>query len=226
MILQNCKLTYFNLPGRGETARLALSIGNIKFIDERVQFPQGQFSQWKEIKSSTPWGSLPILTLSDGTVIAQQRAILRLIGKETGLYPNDAIAAAKVDELMDACEDIILKTNYVGAGLPKDEKEAARAAACTEGGTPHGILKKVDSFIATNGGGYSVGESLTIADLSIYFDSSTLVSGLYDGVPLDALDNFNNLAIIRKTVRSHPAVCKWYDSLDDTVKVPSSFNKI
>jgi glutathione S-transferase len=221
MALQNCKLTYFNLPGRGEAARIALSIGNIKFVDERVQF-----SQWKEMKSSTPWGSLPILTLSDGTVIAQQRAILRLIGKEAGLYPNDVIAAAKVDELMDACEDIGSKTNAVGAGLPQNEKEAARAAACAEGGATHGILQNLDDFIAANGGCYSVGETLTIADLSIYVGSSTLVSGMYDGVPSDALDCFDNLAMVRKTVRSHPAVCKWYDSLDNTVKVPSSFNKI
>ena len=221
MMLQNCKLTYFNLPGRGESARLALSIGNIDFTDERIQF-----SQWKQLKPKTPWGSLPVLTLSDGTAIAQQRAILRLIGKETGLYPTGAIEAAMVDEIMDAVEDIQVKTNSLGNGLPQDEKEAARKAACTEGGVTYDILKRIDGVIGSHEGCYAVGESLTIADLCIYVGTSTLISGLYDGVPPDALSYFDHLAGLRKTVRSNPAICKWYDGLDDSMKVPSSFGKI
>lgn len=98
MLLHNCKLSYFGIPGRGETIRLALSIGNVKYIDERVPF-----QDWPKLKSKTPWGSLPILTLQDGkTTIAQQRAILRLVGKETGLYPTENnIEAAKVDGRSD-----------------------------------------------------------------------------------------------------------------------------
>jgi|EP00979_Chaetoceros_neogracilis_P006552 glutathione S-transferase len=222
MIIQNCKLTYFDFPGRGESARIALSIGNVKFTDDRIQFPQ-----WKELKPTTPWGSLPVLTLSDGTEIAQQRAILRLIGKATGLYPTDVIAAAKVDSIMDAVEDIGGKTNAEGQGLPQAEKEAARKAACTEeGGATYEILKKIDSVIGSNEGCYAVGNSLTIADLCIYVGSCTLISGLYDGIPKDALDSFHNLAILRKAVRSNPAVSKWYDGLDKSVKVPTSFGKI
>jgi len=221
MILQNCVLTYFNIAGRGDASRLALSIGNIKFTDERIPF-----SEWKELKPTTPWGSLPVLTLPGGTVIAQQRAILRLIGKETGLYPTDMVEAAKVDEFMDACEDIGAKTNAAGSGLPQDEKEAARKASCTEGGVTYEILKKIDCVIGSNRGCFAVGDSLTIADLLIYVGSSNLVSGMFDGVPPNALDSFDNLAVLRKAVRSNHAVCKWYDGLDESVKVPSSFDKI
>jgi hypothetical protein len=42
-------------------------------------------------------------------VISQQRAMLRLVGKETNLYPTVFIAAAKVDVLMDAVDDIAAK---------------------------------------------------------------------------------------------------------------------
>ena len=209
-LLQNCKLTYFGIAGRGEATRLALAISGTPWEDNRVAF-----SDWKDLKPATPWGSLPVLTLNDGRQIAQQRAVLRFVGKETGLYPADSFAAAQVDELMDAAEDIGSKTNAVGQGLPQEEKEAARKAACQAGGTTFQILERIDKFIAANGkGGHAVGDSLTIADLFVYTASCNLVGGLYDGVPLDTIDSFSNIMACRKLVRSHPAVTKWYDELD------------
>ncbi|GFH49837.1 hypothetical protein CTEN210_06313 [Chaetoceros tenuissimus] len=145
-MLQNCKLTYFNIPGRGEAIRLALTLGGISFTDERIQF-----SDWREtIKPTTPYGSLPVLVLSNGSAVAQQRAILRFVGKETSLYSSDSFEAAKVDEMMDACEDIISKTFSVGSGLEKEEKEAARMEACKEGGVTYEMLKKIDTVISSN----------------------------------------------------------------------------
>ena len=103
MSLNGCKLTYFGLPGRGEAIRLALFLGDIDFNDDRIGF-----GDWKALKPNTPWGSLPVLTLADGTTqIAQTRAILRFVGKETKLYPiEDHVTAAKIDELLDAVEDM------------------------------------------------------------------------------------------------------------------------
>lgn len=220
MALQGCKLTYFALPGRGEATRLALALGGIKFTDDRVAFPD-----WPSLKPKTPWGSLPVLTLSDGTEIAQQRAVLRLVGKETNLYPmTDHIAAAKVDSFMDAAEDIPGKISSAGQGLEQADKEAARKAACEKGGAVHAIWEKIDNFIDSNGkDGHVVGDSLTIADLYIYTTSSTFVSGLFDGVPATALDDFPNILAVRKMVRSYPAVVKYYENLDASIKMPDSF---
>jgi glutathione S-transferase len=220
MRLQNCTLTYFDLPARAEASRLALSVANIPFTDNRIPF-----SAWKTLKPTTPWGSLPILTLDDGTVIAQQRAILRFIGRETGLYPSDAVAAAKVDEIMDGAEDIMGKTNAVGKDLPQNEKEEARSAACKEGGVIFTILSNIERQLQLNEGPFSVGNSLTIADFFVYTSTSTLISGLFDGVPSNALDPFPKIHSLRTNVRSNPSVCKFYDNLGDSM-VPSSFDKL
>lgn len=222
MLLQGCKLTYFGIPGRGEASRIALALGGVKFMDDRISF-----SSWKDIKPTTPWGSVPILTLTDGTVIAQQRAILRLIGKETGTYPTDSLAAAKVDEIMDAVEDINSQTTKVGQGLDKEAKEAARKAACEEGGVLHALLTKVDKAIGANATSpFAVGNAITIADVFIYCNSSSFISGLFDGIPADALDSFDNIVKVRKAVRSDESICKFYDNLDSSIQMPASYGPL
>src|SRR5271169_5832620 len=95
------KLSYFDLHGgRGEAARLALSIGGIGFEDDRVS-P----SDWARRKADTPFGALPVLEV-DGQVVAQSNAINRYVGKLANLYPSDPWQAALCDEAMEAVEDI------------------------------------------------------------------------------------------------------------------------
>ena len=66
------KLTYFDFHGgRGEPARLALSMGGIPFEDDRV--PP---SDWERRKPDTPFGALPVLE-RDGQILAQSNAINR-----------------------------------------------------------------------------------------------------------------------------------------------------
>src|SRR6266850_1773471 len=57
------KLTYFDFHGgRGEPARLALSIAGIPFEDDRVSG-----ADWPRRKPSTPFGSVPVLE-ADGPI--------------------------------------------------------------------------------------------------------------------------------------------------------------
>jgi len=231
-LLSGCKFTYFNLPGRGESVRLALAIGGIPFQDERIEF-----QDWPTVKPTTPWGSLPVLTLSDGGSIAQQRAMLRLVGAETGLYPTSEehhLKAALIDSLMDAFEDVGTKIYQQGQGLEQEAKEAARAASVAKGGVIHDMILRLEEFVAKHGsssgdGAYyhAVGDSITIADLFAFAMCGHFVSGMFDGVQADALEqegDFPKLTAIRRTVRSHPAVVTWYDGLDDAiVKMPPSF---
>lgn len=209
-LLANSKLTYFGIPGRGETIRLALSIGGVPFEDERIAF-----SDWGTVKPKTPWGSLPMITLSDGRVVAQQRALLRMVGAETGLYPkDDSYKAALIDSLLDFIEDTNIKVNALGQGLPKEEKEAARLAGVSKDGAVHNMMLKIESFIGENGNnGYSVGDSLSIADLAVFCSVGGAASGFFDGIPPNAFDvpEFSNISAVRKSVRTQESVQKWYE---------------
>src|SRR6267142_1433554 len=116
------KLTYFDFHGgRGEPARLALSIAGIPFEDDRVAG-----TDWPRRKPSTPFGSVPVLEV-DGAIVTQSNGINRYVGKLADLYPSDAWHAALCDEAMDAVEDITLKV-VATFDLPEAEKKAARQA--------------------------------------------------------------------------------------------------
>jgi glutathione S-transferase len=65
------KLTYFDFhSGRGEPARLALSMGGIPFEDDRV--PP---SNWQRRKPDTPFGALPVLEV-DGRLLSRMLSIV------------------------------------------------------------------------------------------------------------------------------------------------------
>ena len=96
------------------------------------------------------------------TVVGQSRAITRLVGKGTGLYPSDDVLAALVDECMDGADDIMSITNREGQGLPLPEKIEKRQAACKEGGATYVAVKRVEALYERVGapGPFLTGEVL------------------------------------------------------------------
>ena len=111
---------YFDLKGLGEPIRLALEISGIPYEDIRVSFPE-----WKDMKATTPYGSLPMLEMN-GKVYAQSEPILRFVGKKAGLYPTDDLCALKVDELMAATHDAIMSVSASVRETDEDRKAEMR----------------------------------------------------------------------------------------------------
>lgn len=212
--LDGLKLTYFDMPGRGEAIRLALICSGVTFEDERIQF-----ADWPKLKNKTPFLCLPVLALPDGQVLAQTPSILRWIGKESSprLYPADPMQAARVDELMDALCDAQVAIMATGTGLESDSREAARKAALQPDGSCTKILSKIDAFVKQHGAKdskgalHAVGNSLTIADIKLFWFACFVVSGFLDGVPAYALDEHENLQAVRKTVGNLPEVKAHYE---------------
>jgi glutathione S-transferase len=160
--LSGCTLHYFPLPGRGEPVRLALALSGQPWTDHRIPG-----KEWGAFKPQTPWGSMPSLELADGTHLGQTRALMRFVGKLSGLFPDDVRQAALVDGIMDAVDDMLSATNKVGQGLDQAAKEAARAEAALSGTIEAGFAR-LDATIAQLGsGGCCVGSGVTVADLMV-----------------------------------------------------------
>ena len=174
------KLTYFDLHGgRGEPARLALSMGGIPFDDDRVA-P----SDWTARKPDTPFGALPVLEV-DGQTLAQSNAINRYVGKLTDLYPPDPWQAALCDEVMEAVEDISTKLAAT-LFLPDEEKKTQRKEL-VEGPLPF-YLTRLQQRLKAHGGRYFAADRLSVADLKAFVWIRYLKSGALDHVPADLPD--------------------------------------
>jgi glutathione S-transferase len=174
------KLTYFDFHGgRGEPARLALSIGGIVFEDDRVA-P----SDWERRKGDTPFGALPVLEV-DGQIVAQSNAINRYVGKLADLYPSDPWQAALCDEVMEAVEDIINKINAT-LFLSEEQKKAQRKAL-VDGLIPF-YLTRLQQRLEAHGGRYFAADRLSVADLKVFVWIRHLRSGALDHVPTDLPD--------------------------------------
>ena len=52
-----------------------------------------------------PYGQVPALAVG-GKILGQSSAIMRYIGKATGLYPEDPVVAALVDSILDSEADM------------------------------------------------------------------------------------------------------------------------
>lgn len=197
-------LTYFDFDGgRGEPARLALTLGGIAYEDRRIPA-----KDWPALKASTPFQSLPVLEV-DGRLITQCNTINRYVGRLAKLYPADPWQAALCDETMDAVEDISTQVNAT-IFMPDAEKKAAREKLAA--GPIPVFLKRLQAMLDERGGEYFADRRLTVADLKVFMWSRHLRSGALDHVPRDLTDRLAPALVAHfDRVAGTPAIAAYYE---------------
>lgn len=196
------RITYWKFPfWRAEVSRLALHLSGVPFTNV---YPNRD--SWARMKAeqALPYDQLPILEV-DGTVIAQTGAIARFCGKLAGMYPDNPLPAAQVDELIDTCSDI---TGCLSATMrirdTEERLEARRQLADTDLAQWLSRLnRRVQGF---GDGPWLVGTRMTIADLAVWRLCDWLSSGILDGIPQDILWPHERLAQHRDHVGSIPQI--------------------
>ena len=197
------KLTYFDFHGgRAEPVRLTLHIGGIPFEDHRFTF-----SQFAEVRKSTPFGQVPTLTV-DGVQVTQCDSILRYAGKLAGLYPLDAFQALLCDEVMYVVEEASVKLGPTFRMTGDAQREAR--TALVNGSMPV-YLGWLQSQLQAHGGEYFADNRLTVADLKVFADVSALKSGRLDHVPTDLVEKVAPALIAHmQRIAQNPAVVQYY----------------
>eukprot|EP00123_Amoebidium_parasiticum_P012930 comp21667_c0_seq1/m.30480 comp21667_c0_seq1/g.30480 ORF comp21667_c0_seq1/g.30480 comp21667_c0_seq1/m.30480 type:complete len:209 (-) comp21667_c0_seq1:640-1266(-) len=197
------KLTYFDLRIRAEAPRLALYIGGIPFVDERLSREEFQS---RKAAGSLPFGQVPILTVDD-QVLSQSVAILQYCGRVSKLYPTDEWKAAKVDEVLCALEEMMgpLAPTY---HMEDTDMKVKFRKYLVDNVWPR-CLRALENLLEKNGTGYFVGDSLTIADLQLYAFQDWITSGLLDYIPTDVFTAYPLLSALVQQVQSHPKVAEW-----------------
>jgi glutathione S-transferase len=197
------KLSYFDVHGgRGEAARLALSIGGVAYEDDRIPSPE-----WPKRKPATPFGALPTFEV-DGQVFSQSNSINRYIGKLADLYPSDPLQALQCDEAMDAVEDL---DSRIGATFSMTEEEKKVAREKLVAGPIPVYLASLQRLLEQRGGSYFAANRLTVADLKAFVSVRRLRSGKVDYIAADLVDRVApKLAAHCDRLKQHPGVQAYY----------------
>ena len=187
------QLIYFDIPGLAEASRQTLRAGNIEFEDVRLS--REDFQQKKEA-GEFPFGQLPVLVLDDGTKVSQSNAILRWAGKQSTLYPSDSTEALRVDEVIDALDDVVGVFRSTFRIEDEAEKKAKQEEAAAGPLIP--FLKGLEALAIRNGNnGHLVGSSSTIADIKLTTILSMLTGGFLPGVSTAVLEPFPALLAVK-----------------------------
>jgi len=99
-------LTYLDIPGLAEPIRLALWVGNVPFVDKRVDY--AEIARMRA-SGELPTGQVPVLQLADGSVYSQAGALLRYAGRQAAdpcpcLYPP--ALQLQVDAALETIADL------------------------------------------------------------------------------------------------------------------------
>jgi len=186
-------IEYFGIGGRGAPLRAAAFIGGLSYKDA---FTNGEKHKAVKMAGNRRWSGIPEMTLhdkdgNDVATIGQSNVCLRLIGTMAGLYPENMLQRALVDEVMAACEDVM---GLLGPSFPvKDaaKKKAMRLELMKEDKFPYWFgkfeLRMTENEARGCKNGFMVGDTMTIADIKMYFGIAFLVSGAVDHIDGDVL---------------------------------------
>jgi len=194
------KLTYFNARGVVEPIRWILAYSGQNYEDIRIER-----EQWPELKPKTPWGQLPVLTLPDGSQLAQSVTIARYLARKFNLTGATDLDAARCDELVDALGD--LKNEWKKFFLEQDATKKEEAKKNLLETVVPKYLSKLDQRIENNPKKRLVGDDFTWADLMIVTSLSSLETSLETEVTLA----YPNLKGLKEEVENIPAIKTWIE---------------
>ena len=153
-----------------------------------------------------PCGQLPVLEV-DGQKMSQSQAMATWAGKLTGLYPTDAWAAAKCDEVTQFINQDIRERCISPTMREKDEeKKTALRKELAEVKLPEKFAM-LETLLSPSG--YFVGDSITLADLHCYVMLNWLGMEVLDGVPKEVVLANAKLTNLCKMVNEHVKVAAW-----------------
>ena len=201
--MPNICLSYFDGPGRAEPIRVALRISGISFDDHRFKFPE--FAQLRA-EGAFPLGSVPVMEV-DGERFVQTAAILRYVARigDSSLYPSDPVAALRVDSALDSFNDT-LSSALVPSMFERDPQKKLAMRAELAAGPMARVFGYVEGLIATSGGPFVAGSSLSIADLVIAAQILQIRSGHLDGLGTEQLQPYPRLNALADAYLAEPRI--------------------
>jgi len=211
------KLSYFDIEGVAEPIRLALVLTGTEFEDDRVPF-----SKWGDMKPTTPYGGLPLMTIDDGPVRTESKAMLRWVGAtfSKDLYPREKLF--EIEEAIGLVEDMNKSWTaplYIGMrphifgypeGYSKTEEGKEKVASMRKQWVEESLPKFIgfiEDKIEKSGGKWLVeGDQPTIADCLLVPALRNFSRGHIDHVEANCLDKYPKIVDYIKRFCALPGV--------------------
>nr|XP_019596660.1 PREDICTED: hematopoietic prostaglandin D synthase isoform X2 [Rhinolophus sinicus] len=190
--MPNYKLIYFNMRGRAEIIRYIFAYLDIKYEDHRLEQ-----ANWPEIKSTFPFGKIPILEI-DGLKLHQSLAIARYLTKNTDLAGKTELEQCQVDAIVDTLDDFM--SRFPWAEKKQDIKKQTFNELLTYDAPQ--LLQDLEAYLGERE--WFIGNSVTWADFYWEICSTTLLV-----LKPDLLDTHRRLVMLRKKVQAIPAIADW-----------------
>jgi glutathione S-transferase len=198
------KLTYFDVRGRIEPARLMLEMTGTPYDFEPIPVEVWPTPEGKQrFFSRTPLGQLPIL--EDGSLtLCQSQAIDRYLASKLGLYGSTPLQNARIDEVTETAGDLLLDLGLLFWDPRIHERRAEHRETLR---AKLGHLQNYFQRVAVDAEHWIFHGRYTLADVRMsYALENTLVlhAGLLQEFPLlhHAMMSFFNLPGVRQFVRS------------------------
>uniref|UniRef100_A0A0H5BQN8 glutathione transferase n=1 Tax=Bombyx mori TaxID=7091 RepID=A0A0H5BQN8_BOMMO len=191
------KLTYFNFAGLGEPIRWMLSYLDVPFEDNRIER-----EQWPTIKSTTPYGQVPVLEV-DGKQVCQSTAIARYLGKKAGLAGSNEWEDLMIDTMIDTFNDF--RSSISKWFRESDEATKKRLEETLLNETVPFYFNKFNDHIKNNGG-YLANGKLSWGD--IYFIS---IPEFMTTIWSDIIDKYEHIKALNDKVVNLPKIKAWIE---------------
>jgi len=201
------KLSYFNIRGLAETARLMLVDNGVEFEDHRVE----REKEWPQLKSKLQFSQMPVLYDGDLQLV-QTGAILRYLASTIGkgLYGTNPKEAAHIDMVYEGIVDLRMK--YAMLIYRTEFTDADKSAFLT---TLPEELEKFEKVLGK--ADFFGGKTISFADYAAYelFDCLVVLSS-------GCLDAFPALKALHGRVAARPGLKAYLAS--EGRKVPINGN--
>eukprot|EP01066_Platyproteum_vivax_P018406 Platyproteum_vivax@DN7542_c0_g1_i1.p1 len=197
------KLRYFDFSGRAQEIRIALHYAGVEFDDSR--FSQAEWGEMKQTNTTnTPLGQVPVLEIGEN-VYSQSEALLRYAGKQSTLYPTDALEALRVDEVLQVMADSRKKLSLKG----NDDDETFKNKRAELEKDLVRLLSYVETIAAKSATGYVAGtKNLSVADVSMMcFDFNIQ---FLDHIAKDVVSRFRAVKKAVEKCKSDPKIVDYY----------------
>jgi glutathione S-transferase len=160
------KLIYFASRGRAELCRLVLHEADVAY--EEDSFLGADAFTALKASGRLPFQAVPVWEEPDGFRLAQSLAIACYLAGTNGLYGTSPRENAECDQMLGAFDDVRGELRRLVAVDPSKRADL-RAELLTK--TLPRWFANLDRLLGANrgGAGHLVGESMTVADLALWY---------------------------------------------------------